>query len=397
MRPTWGVVPRKLPTVINVCKVRRADPKDPTTASLSEFGFETYLSYKNGLPYPVTVSLRNGMTFEVPPLNSNWRNATDFTVLVKYRFARNVKIDVHRLLDDVDDNASQMLIALRDAVAEARLNVVNNGNECVISHHVNREAFEKNGGCVYVDDLDITVSMPEHALNVIHPESPEGRMLKARLEASQYGFSYRIEINDPNRLYGDRFINISGRVFRIRATTDETKPEGVYVHSTGSVDDEPLLDGREHMPFESADDALGLYATAHDAKTLGNLAEERKREIEELQYTHKVQFMNMEHEFKRLTHDMETRMVEYKRERGEREMELATEVSRLKLVEMRLEQEAKEREARYATEKAERESRMLRDKEYYERRSYDRKDSSEIVKWVPAMVLGAGVLLSKFF
>jgi septal ring factor EnvC (AmiA/AmiB activator) len=107
--------------------------------------------------------------------------------------------------------------------------------------------------------------------------------------------------------------------------------------------------------------------------------------------------MNMEHEFKRLTHDMETRMVEYKRERGEREMELATEVSRLKLVEMRLEQEAKEREARYATEKAERESRMLRDKEYYERRSYDRKDSSEIVKWVPAMVLGAGVLLSKFF
>jgi septal ring factor EnvC (AmiA/AmiB activator) len=163
------------------------------------------------------------------------------------------------------------------------------------------------------------------------------------------------------------------------------------------VDDEPLLDGREHMPFESADGALGLYATAHDAKTLGNLAEERKREIEELQYTHKVQFMNMEHEFKRLTHDMETRMVEYKRERGEREMELATEVSRLKLVEMRLEQEAKEREARYATEKAERESRMLRDKEYYERRSYDRKDSSEIVKWVPAMVLGAGVLLSKFF
>jgi hypothetical protein len=34
-------------------------------------------------------------------------------------------------------------------------------------------------------------------------------------------------------------------------------------------------------------------------------------------------------------------------------------------------------------------------KEYYENRSLDRKDSSEITKWLPGLIIGAGLLIPK--
>ena len=62
------------------------------------------------------------------------------------------------------------------------------------------------------------------------------------------------------------------------------------------------------------------------------------------------------------------------------------------------EREAKQKsiDAAYAAEKADREARAYRERDYYERRSYDRKDSSEIVKWIPPMVVGAGLIIAKF-
>ena len=74
----------------------------------------------------------------------------------------------------------------------------------------------------------------------------------------------------------------------------------------------------------------------------------------------------------------------------------------LKQKEIEYEKEAKERDARlkerevqYAREKAEREYRLNMQRDYYEHRSYDRKDSSEIIKWIPPMIVGAGLILSK--
>ena len=48
----------------------------------------------------------------------------------------------------------------------------------------------------------------------------------------------------------------------------------------------------------------------------------------------------------------------------------------------------------YEREKAEMSLRQLKMKDYYEDRSYERKDSSEIVKFLPLMVGGALALFS---
>lgn len=46
-------------------------------------------------------------------------------------------------------------------------------------------------------------------------------------------------------------------------------------------------------------------------------------------------------------------------------------------------------------DKLRREEDSNRRKDYYDERSYDRKDSSEIIKWLPGIILGAGLLLPK--
>jgi hypothetical protein len=58
------------------------------------------------------------------------------------------------------------------------------------------------------------------------------------------------------------------------------------------------------------------------------------------------------------------------------------------------EKEEARRELVYEREKAEMSLRQLKMKDYYEDRSYERKDSSEIVKFLPLMVGGALALFS---
>ena len=46
-------------------------------------------------------------------------------------------------------------------------------------------------------------------------------------------------------------------------------------------------------------------------------------------------------------------------------------------------------------EKLRREEESNRRKDYYEDVSYKRKDSSELIKWLPGIIIGAGLLLPK--
>ena len=116
--------------------------------------------------------------------------------------------------------------------------------------------------------------------------------------------------------------------------------------------------------------------------------------------------LKMEEEHKRKLSGMEHELLTFKQEKTRQEAEsvkIATELKEREAVMMReikereakLTQEMKEMEAKFAREKAERDSRRDYEKDYYERRSYVRKDSSEIVKWVPAIAVGLGVVVAK--
>jgi hypothetical protein len=403
MSSTVGGPLRRLPVNTTTDHVTNTNPRDPLTTSRNDFGFETDISYKNGLPYPITVILRNGLSLTIPPLSGNWRDQSNFVVQVRYRFAKNVKIDIHRILDAVDADSSNELIALKDAVRDARVNQTANSNECVLSYQVTRAQFEALSDGMYLSNLDITISKDILGGDsyVVHPESPAGQALQHERRLATSSFKLDIEINDPEQLFGDRFVNVLGRIYRVHARIHPDRPAGVYLTSPNDIDQD-VCDAK-HYPFESADAELMLFRTASEARTLGNLAETRKAEFEEIRHNNSITLANLELNFKQQLHDLNLQLNQHKTDKLQREGAHAEEVARLKAIELRLSLEASEREAKqksidaaYAAEKADREARAYRERDYYERRSYDRKDSSEIVKWIPPMVVGAGLIIAKF-
>lgn len=403
MTSTGGRSLRRLPVTTTTDHVTNTNPRDPLTTSRNDFGFETDISYKNGLSHPVTVVLRNGLALTIPPLSANWRDHANFVVQVRYRFAKNVKIDIHRILDEVDADSTNELISLRDAIGDARMHQTPNSNEFVLTYQVTRLQMDTSVDGIYLSNLDITLSRDtlESATYVVHPESSAGYELRMEQVQATSSFKLDIEINDPDMLFGDRFVNILGRVYRVRARSNPNRPAGVYLSSPNDVAGDGL--DTKCFDFESADAELMLFRTASDAKTLGNLAEVRKAEYEQLKHDQAMTLAVRDMEFKTQLHELNTQLTQFKLDKTERESAHADEIARLKAVELRLGMEAAEREAKqkaieaaYAAEKAERDARLNRERDYYERRSYDRKDSSEIVKWIPPMVVGAGLIIAKF-
>lgn len=406
MPPRMAVRTGVRPITASCSHVAKVNPREHyNTAPITNLGFETHVNYINGLPYPIVVSLRNGLSLTIPPLNQNWQTSPDFVVLVRYRFAKGVKIDTHRLLDVLSDGASNETKALKEAISEARVNVVHNGHECILRYTIDTRTFEEHRGALYVHELDIALSLDDPETPVYHPESVRGRELQQQNE-KDVGLVYQLCINDTEQRYGKRWANIGGRVLPVRVIEDHTRKEGVYVTITGHYG---LSKTEEiYYTFESASAELMLFSTESEAKTLGNMAEERKREFENLQHEQRVLTMKMEEAHKTRIHELEMQLAQQKQEKADRENKMAKTIAKLKKAEAkfayklekeakRLEKEAKRRDAQLAREKAERESRMLGVRDYYEHRSYDRKDSSEIVKWLPALAVGAGVLVSKLF
>jgi hypothetical protein len=351
------------------------------------------MSFANGFPYAVVIALRNGLAITVPPISGNWSNTKDFVVYVRYRFAKDVKIDTYRLFDVIPENASMERKALKEAIAEAKVNIVRNGHECLLMYTVDTATFEKLKGAMYLHALDVTISTGTAERPVFHPESEEGRQLREQYEL-ETGLTYRVSIIDKDRRFGKRWVNISGRVFAVHPIYDSDKLDGVYLTMSGH---EGCSKAQEiYYTFESAEAELMLFSSEAEALNLGNQVEAKRREFEELQHEQRVTMLRLENDHKKSIQLMELELAKQKQEKADRENELAKEISRLKKSEYALEKEATKREAKYAKEKAKRDARMNEDKDYYERRSYDRKDSSEVIKWLPAAVVGVGLLISKF-
>ena len=362
------------------------------THPVSNFGFEVTMSYANGFPYPVVVSMRNGLAVTIPPINEKWSDTPDFTVYVRYRFARNVKIDSHRLLDVIPDDASMEMKALKEAILESKVNVIRNGNECVLMYSVDKQLFEKHCGAIYLQPLDVALSMNSAEQPVFHPESVEGMRLKVNDDVS--GLNYHVYIVDKEGRYGKRWVNIGGKVFPVMPVRDSDEIDGVYLSISGHTNQSQVE--KIYYTYDQATTELMLFASESDAITLGNVAEVKRREFETMQHEQRVLTLRMESEHRQNIQSLELELAKQKQEKADRESDLSKQIAALKKSEYKLEKESKKREAKYAREKAKRESRMSEEKDYYERRSYERKDSSEFIKWLPPIILGAGMLISKF-
>ena len=210
----------------------------------------------------------------------------------------------------------------------------------------------------------------------IKPISKVGREISNTVTEQERGFVFSVDIVDPYGKLGDMFINIGGVISKVRVIRNPNyESEGIYV--SRSV--EPTLDnptGYSRTKFELDNHTdVPLFSTPALAQSHGDvlarLKEEHELSIQQIKFQHE-QF-KLDAEKTKLSH-------------VEKLQELESEV--------KLEQN---KQAKLKTDldelKIQKEKEFMALKHQMEMRSLDRKDSSEIVKWIPALVVSAGAIM----
>lgn len=332
---------------------------------------ETYL---NHLPIPVIMQWRNGLKVPLPPMPNLHSQA--FIVRAEFTLRSVVKVDMIRLLSAVDEHAPAELKMIRDAFQIQVENNHHGGARIVLDYPLTLSQLQQYGGTVYYHEVDRLISVLPYEQVPPHPfsEGGERQRLISVSHAGQkvFGFGYSIDVIDNYGRYGDRYLNIGNEVYRIPAKKDPNRRCGIYV-----VSDVPTrgdLPGRgpevRKFPFDGAEETIGLYRTEEDARTYGDMATSKRKEL--LDKETALNLAKTEAQLIRQNH----------------EKELVEKDRALKEVQYKLEEQARE----YERERLREEKERQRVKDFYEERKHVRNDQSETLKFLPAVVVGLGAL-----
>ncbi len=371
-----------------------------TTQSISP-QTEVQLKIYNGLGCSVVAAYRTGLRQVIPHAITASRQA--IMVRLTHLFHKAVNTDTALLLNDDGEQGSRQGQLISQAVSRAQREVSGGALNWMQSAHVDyfvsRAEIEQAGGSIYIESLDLLISLNGLSDVPHHPHSLHGERqgLMALTPAEEHGnFHYRIEIYDQDGNFGDRFINVGGEVFNIRSNRSGARRNGVYVVGSSPVMSTSghLEERCQHLTFEEAEARLHLYLSYKEALTLGNPADVYKRELEDLAHRNRLEDANNKREEARIKNDQRTRDVEFEemKRNFQREREIAA------AEQLRVEARNKDRQGQLdelahqlKLQDHELKLRAMREKEEYESRSQSRKDWSETFKLLP---VGVSALLA---
>lgn len=352
----------------------------------------TQLAFYNGLGRTITVVYRNGLKVLIP----HTVNAARQALMVRSSVFLDacVNPDSTALLNDDGREGTPESRLLAKGLSRNLQEWTSHGGSMQATHldyFITLHELEQNGSSMYLENLDVVISLMPPAMAPCHPFSLQGAregLMSPRSTGG--GLEYRIEIYDQDGLHGDRFINISGEVFCIRVNRSGTRRNGVYVygHAPQSTVSGPTQERTHFYDFEEADQRLHLYQSYNEALTLGNPSDVYKREIEAAQHELKVNEARAREEARLRDIEFESLKRAFEREREHFKADQARQERRLKEREAQLE----DLEHQYRLHEHELKMESLRRKDVYEERSTTRKDWSETLKFLPAaiMLLAAG-------
>lgn len=255
--------------------------------------------------------------------------------------------------------------------------------------------ISKNGGSIYVRDVDIVLLNDKCNHEVIHPNSP--RALDAHIDhIYSASHTYSIEINDPDGTESPFYINLNDKVFAIKPTNNPSLGEEVRVvfkapHEKAEtiylgVIDEPELAKvgifRNYMDADKYSEKLDLLKQEQELELTQSKANLEKTKVSAAIQTTDIK---LSAEYKAL--ELKMNEMALKQEQAAKEYD----------AELRKRNEAFEqakRDALLEREKAELQMQQLKMKDYYEYRSHERKDSSEGLKMLPVFAGGALALFA---
>ena len=334
------------------------------------------VEFINGTNQTIIVADRAGINTVIPP--SNLRGVGNFIVRKKYVFNDSVKFDAMNVSNDIHEKSSVDLIALKNALEGQQFAKYLGKYYVSLDYQINLEALAACGGASYFQNIDLVISTRHESVTPPHPYSARGLERQLMLEDSDINrvetFGYKIKIVDNNNEFGDRWVNIAQNAYRVPAIRDVSLNDGVYLITSGNAPGAPPK--TEFFNFTDSGAELHLYRTREEAEALGDLHKQREQELVFLEHQIKTTENEYRLQKQKLSEESEAREREFKLK------ELALNEEKQKLDRIRLEQEHQKK------------MEELRRKDYYEDRSYVRKDSSEFMKYAPLLLTGVIALFA---
>ena len=340
--------------------------------------YEQHVVYLNGFSESIAIVERNGVKTILPPQRD--RNNINFIVRVIYTVPRDIHFDADNImLSDPDVSAEfSAIIKAGNKVIHGNNTGFNESCQFSIDYIISREKLDRRGGSLYLVERDIIISRHVGKRTPLHPFSKYFFQEKFKTEntdiINENVFGFSIKIVDNNGLYGDRYVNLNGKAYRIPARRDRILTNGVYFTCSGQAfGNYELCPPETHKySFDEADIALNLFRSVEDALTYGDPLKAKDKELERMKIEFKEKEMFLENE--KLS--MKARINDQEAEIKRRQNEYSDMASRL---------EHMRREAEHA-----RNMDKMGRSDYYEERSSRRKDWSETLKYIPAIITAVG-------
>jgi hypothetical protein len=340
---------------------------------------EYKVSYINNLPHDVVIGWRCGLKFTVPSTADF--NSTSFIVRLEITIRQDAVKELETQLSFIDANSPKELQQLREAFVRRTQENIYWGATLVLDYPITKETLTEYGGSVYFHELDQVFSLLPYDAVPDHPYSEQGRLARMAVvgpsDTASKDFFYSMEVVDNLGKFGDRFLNLNGEIYRLHPRKSNIRRDGVYLFYGNRVINNILEPERNYRFFDLsiADEALGLYKTYTEALNHGNHAKNHETQMKETEL--QTQRMKVELQNQRQKFDIQLLNAEKENRRLQAEFEERERISKAAIAEL---------EQRHAAERT-------RVKDYWEDRSHQRKDQSEALKFIPALIVGIGATL----
>ena len=358
----------------------------PGTPSYYKDGLNPHLeittSYLNYTGEALVVALRNGLVIDVPCTHRFGKK--EFVICVSITFSEQIRDSLFSRVNNVGENSSNELKVIKDYIVSERFKRIGGKYQINIEYPIDYSNYITERSMFYATDADIVIAKKKYEDVVWHPCSETSVIRNTfinRKPRVDNMFLMDIEVNDTSGKYPCIYLRHGVEIHTIKTVCDKTKKDGIYFNTTGEQGKTLFIDFSDDML------KYGFYKTYAEASELGDSLLENKQKQELVRLEHelkqqRVQNERMSSELKaenmRLENQLNEERIKHDKEKLERERAHQEELRRIELEEQR--------------RKLDDYSRKQRVSDYYEERSYQRKDSSEWLKAMPTLLVGLGGL-----
>lgn len=370
-------------------------------------------TYQNNLSEDIVVVERSGLRQTIKPNNHTTYNKN---FIVKTEFI--IKLDAYKELellfsdfDYVENN--NILKQIKESYFMQIGNKNLSGMTITIIDTLNTEDFKVSNGNIYLSNSDIVVSTYSLLNAAAHPYSPTSISNDSFKDLNEHNnISFNIDVVDNSDSIGNRFILIAKEIHTLVPKKNIGKINGIYITKL-----EKDLTGKTkkiikttRYDFDKAEEALGIYKTKEECISGGDIKTLRKEELTKTEHINSISKLHIERELNELKsksekeiHELKSNNLKLEKEKIKLEEESRNRKEELSILEheheLKLHKQQIEMQETIIKNKyleAELERKRVEMKDFYEGRSYQRKDINDFLKWIPAILTGCLTIATLF-